>query len=70
MVHFGPRTGSGLGSILTATELPVAVAVSVVLLGDPLGKWQVVGVLLVLVGILLPHVPRLVAQFRTLSEAR
>jgi drug/metabolite transporter (DMT)-like permease len=69
MVHFGPRTGSGLGSILTATELPVAVAVSVALLGDPLGKAQIAGVLLVLVGILWPHLPRLAAQWRSLPPA-
>lgn len=68
MVHFGPRTGSGLGSILTATELPVAVAASVALLGDPLGKWQVAGVLLVLVGIVWPHLPRLAAQFRAAPD--
>lgn len=58
LVRFGPRTGSGLGSILTATELPVAVGVSAWLLGDRMGVAQLAGVALVLVGIALPHLPR------------
>jgi drug/metabolite transporter (DMT)-like permease len=55
LVRFAPRTGSALGTILTSTELPVAVIASVVLLGDSLGAGQVVGVGLVLSGIALPH---------------
>jgi drug/metabolite transporter (DMT)-like permease len=56
MVHFGPRTGSGLGSILTSTELPVAVVTSAIVLREPVGSAQVAGVLMVLAGIALPHV--------------
>jgi drug/metabolite transporter (DMT)-like permease len=59
MVHFGPRTGSALGSILTSTELPVAVGVSAWLLGDKIGLMQIGGVLIVLLGIAWPHLPRL-----------
>ncbi len=58
LVHFGPRTGSALGSILTSTELPVAVGVSALVLGDKIGAAQLVGVGLVLVGIALPHFRR------------
>jgi len=58
LVHFGPKTGSGLGSILTATELPVAVTVSALLLGDSFGPSRIIGVALVLFGIALPHLPR------------
>lgn len=58
LVRFVPRTGSGLGSILASLELPVAVATSALILGDPLGKAQVLGVLLVLAGIALPNLPR------------
>ncbi len=58
LVHFGPRTGSGIGSILTATELPVAVLVAAALFGDPLGAAQIGGGALVLAGIALPHLPR------------
>ncbi|TAG28547.1 MAG: hypothetical protein EAZ36_05735 [Verrucomicrobia bacterium] len=57
LVHFGPRVGSGLGSLLTATELPVAVGLSALLLGDTLGLTQIGGMVLVLAGIVLPHLP-------------
>ncbi len=57
LVHFGPRVGSGPGSILTSTELPVAVAASAIFLGDKVGAAQIAGVALVLVGIALPHLP-------------
>ncbi len=55
MVHFGPRTGSALGSILTTTELPVAIIASGIILGDRVGSAQIAGVLLVLTGIALPY---------------
>ncbi len=58
LVRYAPRTGSGLGSILASLELPVAVTTSALLLGDPLGPTQIAGVVLVLVGIALPHVAR------------
>jgi drug/metabolite transporter (DMT)-like permease len=57
VVRFIPRTGSGLGSILSSTELPVAVLSSAVILGDRLGPSQVLGVVLVLAGIALPNLP-------------
>jgi len=56
-LRFLPRTGSGLGSILASTELPVAVATSAVLLGERIGPAQIAGVALVLAGIALPHLP-------------
>jgi drug/metabolite transporter (DMT)-like permease len=58
LVNFGPRTGSALGSILTSTELPVAVGVSALVLGDEIGAAQLVGVGRVLAGIALPHLRR------------
>jgi drug/metabolite transporter (DMT)-like permease len=57
VVRFVPRTGSGLGSILSSTELPVAVASSALILGDRVGPLQAVGVALVLAGIALPNLP-------------
>jgi drug/metabolite transporter (DMT)-like permease len=57
VVRFVPRTGSGLGSILSSTELPVAVASSAIILGDHVGPLQAVGVVLVLAGIALPNLP-------------
>jgi drug/metabolite transporter (DMT)-like permease len=58
VVRFIPRTGSGLGSILSSTELPVAVFSSALILGDRVGLLQAVGVALVLAGIALPNLPR------------
>jgi len=61
-LRFLPRTGSGLGSILASTELPVAVATSAVLLGERIGPAQIAGVALVLTGIALPNLPGRAAQ--------
>jgi drug/metabolite transporter (DMT)-like permease len=55
MVRSGPRLGGGLGSILTSLELPVAVGLSSLLLGDPLRTSQLGGIGLILAGIALPH---------------
>ncbi|MFM7101810.1 MAG: DMT family transporter [Verrucomicrobiota bacterium] len=49
------RVGGGLGSILTSLELPVAVGLSSLLLGDPLRTSQLGGIALILAGIALPH---------------
>jgi drug/metabolite transporter (DMT)-like permease len=57
VVRFVPRTGSGLGSILSSTELPVAVGTSALVLGDHVSPLQAVGVALVLAGIALPNLP-------------
>lgn len=55
MMKSAPRVGGGLGSILTALELPVAVGLSSLLLGDPLRLSQLGGIGLILAGIALPH---------------
>jgi drug/metabolite transporter (DMT)-like permease len=44
-----------LGSILTSLELPVAVGLSALMLGDPLRLSQLGGIVLVIAGIALPH---------------
>ena len=49
-----PKVGSGLASILSATELPVAVIVSVLLLHEPFHALQLAGIIVVLTGMLLP----------------
>lgn len=49
-----PRVGGGLASILSATELPVAIIASVIVLHEKLTLLQVGGILLVLVGMILP----------------
>jgi drug/metabolite transporter (DMT)-like permease len=62
IVRFVPRTGSGLGTILTSTELPVAVLSSCLFFGEQLRWSQVLGIILVLTGIALPHLPGWMAR--------
>lgn len=49
-----PHVGSGLASILSAMELPVAVIASVVILNESLTPLQIVGIFVVLFGMVLP----------------
>jgi len=46
-----PHVGAGLGTILSASELPVAVIMSAVVLAEVVGLSQWIGVLLILAGI-------------------
>ncbi|MFJ5767723.1 EamA family transporter [Lysinibacillus sp. NPDC093210] len=50
-----PKVGGALASILSAIELPVAVTVSVIVLHESLTLLQVVGIILVILGMLLPN---------------
>lgn len=50
-----PLTGSGLASILGATELPTAVIMSALVLKEHLGIVQYIGVFLILLGIAIPE---------------
>ena len=49
-----PHVGSGLASILSAMELPVAVIASVIILSESLTVLQIVGIFVVLAGMVLP----------------
>lgn len=49
-----PKVGGALSSILSAMELPVAVCVSVIVLGESLTWLQVCGIALVICGMVLP----------------
>ena len=51
-----PHTGSGLASILSAMELPVAILASVLILGEALTPLQIVGIGVILFGMVLPSV--------------
>lgn len=59
LVKAAPKTGGGLGSILTSFELPVAVGLSAWLLGDAVRVAQFFGIGLILLGIALPHLKAL-----------
>lgn len=49
-----PKVGAATSSILSAAELPVAVTASVILLSESLTVLQIVGILIILVGMTLP----------------
>lgn len=51
-----PHVGSGLASILSAMELPVAVIASVLVLNETLTILQVVGIFVILFGMVLPSI--------------
>jgi drug/metabolite transporter (DMT)-like permease len=50
-----PHIGPGLGSILTSSELPVAVLMSAIVLSEPVDWIQWTGVILILLGILFSN---------------
>lgn len=51
-----PKVGGALSSILSAMELPVAVIASVIVLHETLSIIQISGIVLVLIGMILPTV--------------
>ena len=53
-----PLTGSGLASILGATELPTAILMSALVLKEAIGPAQYIGIFLILIGIALPEILR------------
>ncbi|MBD8014851.1 MULTISPECIES: EamA family transporter [Planococcus] len=61
-----PHVGSGIASILSAMELPVAVIASVLILNEVLSPLQIVGIFIILIGMVLPSVfnrtPKIVEQ--------
>ena len=65
-----PKIGGALASILSAIELPVAVTVSVIVLHEPLTALQIMGIVLVIVGMLLPTIIAQRRQNDTLLDAQ
>lgn len=51
-----PKVGTGMTSILSAIELPVAVTVSVILLNESLTPFQIAGICIILGGMTLPSI--------------
>ncbi|WEK53766.1 MAG: DMT family transporter [Candidatus Cohnella colombiensis] len=48
-----PKLGGGLAALLGAMELPAAVVASFFLLGEPITLWQVAGIALIIIGIMV-----------------
>lgn len=59
-----PQVGSGLGTILSASELPTAVCMSIIVLNEHVSWIQWIGVVLVLLGVILPTATTLYKQRR------
>ncbi|WP_043891272.1 EamA family transporter [Paenibacillus sp. Aloe-11] len=53
-----PHVGSGMGTIMTASELPMAVIMSSLVLGEHVGWIQWIGVLIILTGIAFSNLRR------------
>lgn len=51
-----PHVGSGLGTILTASELPVVIAMSSLVLAEPINMAQWIGVIIILTGIVSSNI--------------
>ena len=51
-----PKVGGGLGTILSAVELPVVVVLSVIVLKETVTFAQWIGIILILIGIMVPNV--------------
>ena len=49
-----PKVGGSMASILSAMELPVAVTVSVLVLSEPITFLQIVGIVIIIFGMILP----------------
>ncbi|MFP3392214.1 EamA family transporter [Brevibacillus sp. SIMBA_040] len=57
--NFGvPHTGAGMAAILGAAELPMAVFSSFIILHESVSLLQVTGVIVILIGIILPELMR------------
>lgn len=51
-----PKIGTGMASILSAIELPVAVTVSMLLLHEHMSVLQITGIVIILIGMTLPSI--------------
>ncbi|MBB6636959.1 EamA family transporter [Cohnella thailandensis] len=60
-----PRIGNGMAGILGSVELPVAVAVSAIVLREKISLLQWGGVAIVLIGVAIPELSRRLARERT-----
>lgn len=52
-----PHVGPGLGTILTSSELPVAVLMSLFVLGESVTVYQLLGIALIIGGIAIGNIP-------------
>lgn len=65
-----PRIGPSLGTILTASELPVAVSMSSIVLAEHVSQSQWIGVVLILGGIVVGNVSRKKGQINSIQTEK
>jgi MFS transporter, CP family, cyanate transporter len=63
-----PHVGPGLGTILSASELPVAVFMSALILAENISIWQWIGVILIIGGIIMGNVKQSNVQLTSSSS--
>lgn len=66
-----PKVGLGMSSILSAIELPIAVMVSVILLSERVTTLQIVGIVIIILGMSLPTMldrKRLLIKIKTSKQ--
>jgi drug/metabolite transporter (DMT)-like permease len=59
-----PKVGGAMSSILSAMELPVAVIVSVLVLSEALSGLQIIGIVVILLGMCIPTVASILKSKR------
>ena len=72
MVLFGiatPHLTSGLSAIMASSELPCGIALSALVIGEPVEALQAVGIVAILAGIAISQLPHMKAQAEPAEEA-
>ena len=72
VVLFGigtPHLSAGLSTIMASSELPCGIAVSVLILSEPVDAFQVAGIVVIMLGVVVSQLPNLVPPQASRSEA-
>ena len=72
VVLFGigtPHLSAGLSTIMASSELPCGIAVSVLILSEPVDAFQVAGIVVIMLGVVVSQLPNLVPPRASRSEA-
>ena len=72
VVLFGigtPHLSAGLSTIMASSELPCGIAISVLILSEPVDALQVAGIVVIMLGVVVSQLPNLVPPRASRSEA-
>ena len=59
-----PHLPAGLSTVMAAAELPAGLLIAMIVLGEPLGIAEWLGVVVILAGVCLAQVPDFLARHR------